>query len=185
MRRAFFRIFQSIRNPLSYLTLMYPIAIFLLLFGIWIIFSGQFDLFHLALGLISALFVTWISSSFLFLDRSRSVHQRLGEVIRIPGYLIWILYKIFQANIHILKLALTPGDLKGVEPSLVKIKTNLKTDFGRYVLANSITLTPGTITVMIEGDKLLVHSISEETAAGVRDGTMERRIADVFERRKE
>lgn len=185
MRRYFFRILQSIRNPLSYLTLMYPIAIFLLLFGIWIIFSGQFDLFHLALGLISALFVTWISSSFLFLDRSRSVHQRLGEVIRIPGYLIWILYKIFQANIHILKLALTPGDLKGVEPSLVKIKTNLKTDFGRYVLANSITLTPGTITVMIEGDELLVHSISEETAAGVRDGTMERRIAKVFERGKE
>ncbi len=161
---------------------MYPTAIFLLLFGIWIIFSGQFDLFHLALGLISALFVTWISSSFLFLDRSRGVRQRLGEIIRIPGYLIWILYKIFQANIHILKLALTPGDLKGVEPSVVKIKTRLRTDFGRYVLANSITLTPGTITVMIEGDELLVHSISGETAAGVRDGTMERRIAEVFER---
>ena len=164
---------------------MYPIAIFLLLFGIWIIFSGQFDPFHLAMGLVSALFVPLISSSFLFLDRDRSAGQRLGEMIRIPGYLAWILYKIFQANLHILKLALTPGDLKGVEPSMVKVKTNLKTDFGRYVLANSITLTPGTITVLMEGDELLVHSISEETDAGLRDGTMEQRIAEVFERGKE
>ena len=161
---------------------MYRIAIFLILFGVWIIFSGKLDPFHLAMGGISALFITLISSSFLFLDRSRSAGQRLGEIIRIPGYLIWILGKIIQANLHILKLALTPGNLKGVEPSMVKVKTSLKTDFGRYILANSITLTPGTITVMMEGDELLVHSISEETAAGVADRTMERRIAGVFER---
>ncbi len=163
---------------------MYRIAIFLLLIGIWVIFSGQFDAFHLTLGLISAAFITLISSSFLFLDRSRGARQRLGEAIRIPQYMVWILYKIFQANIHILRLALTPGDLKGVEPSLVRIKTNLKTDFGKYILANSITLTPGTITVLIEGDELLVHSISQETTAGVRDGTMESKIAKVFERGK-
>ena len=163
---------------------MYRIAIFLLLIGIWVIFSGQFDAFHLTLGLISAAFITLISSSFLFFDRARGARQRLGEAIRIPQYMVWILYKIFQANIHILRLALTPGDLKGVEPSLVRIKTNLKTDFGKYILANSITLTPGTITVLIEGDELLVHSISQETTAGVRDGTMESKIAKVFERGK-
>ena len=164
---------------------MYRIAIFLLLMGIWIIFSGKFDAVHLAMGAISALFITLISSSFLFLDRGRGAGRRLGEIIRIPGYLVWILYKIFQANLHLLKLALSPGNLKGVDPSILKIKTGLKTDFGKYILANSITLTPGTITVILEGDELLIHSISKETTAGALDGSMERKIARVFERGKD
>ncbi len=161
---------------------MYRLSIFLLLCGIWIVFSGQFDAFHLTLGVLSSAFITAISSSFLFVDRSKGFGVRFQEVIRLPGYLLWMLYQILLSNIHILKLALTPGDLPEVEPSLVRIKTNLKTDFGKWMLANSITLTPGTITISIEGDELLIHSISKVTTAGVLDGTMERKIARIFER---
>ncbi len=161
---------------------MYRLSIFLLLCGIWIVFSGQFDAFHLTLGVLSSAFITAISSSFLFVDRSKGFGVRFQEVIRLPGYLLWMLYQILLSNIHILKLALTPGDLPEVEPSLVRIKTNLKTDFGKWMLANSITLTPGTITISIEGDELLIHSISKVTTAGVLDDTMERKIARIFER---
>jgi multicomponent Na+:H+ antiporter subunit E len=80
-----------------------------------------------------------------------------------------------------LKLALTPGDIKDLDPSLVRVKTNLKTDYGKYILANSITLTPGTITIDIEGDELLIHSISRHTKSGVESETMEQKISKVFE----
>ena len=92
-----------------------------------------------------------------------------------------LLWEIFLSNIHILKLALTPGDIKELDPSLVRIKTDLKTDFGKYVLANSITLTPGTITIDINDDELLIHAISKHTKMGVEEETMERKISKVFE----
>lgn len=161
---------------------MYRISIFLLLFGIWIVFSGQFDAFHLALGLISTALVTAISSNFFFADRSRGIRARIREIIRLPWYLCWMLYQILLSNLHILKLALSPGDLPEVEPRLVRIKTELKTDFAKWFLANSITLTPGTITIDIEGDELLIHSISEATTTGVKDDAMQRKIASIFER---
>ncbi len=161
---------------------MYRLCIFLLLFGIWIVFSGQFDAFHLALGVLSTAFITAISSSFFFENRSQGAGEHLQQIVRLPWYLLWMLYQILLSNIHILKLALSPGDLPDMKPSLVRVKTNLKTDFGKWMLANSITLTPGTITIDIEGDELLIHSISDLTAAGVEDDSMERRIAAIFER---
>ena len=161
---------------------MYRISIFLLLFGIWIVFSGQFDAFHLALGLISTALVTAISSDFFFADRSRGTGARIQEIVRLPWYLLWMLYQILLSNLHILKLALSPGDLPEVQPRLVRIKTGLKTDFAKWFLANSITLTPGTITIDIDGDELLIHSISEATTTGVEDDAMERKIASMFER---
>jgi len=161
---------------------MYRLCIFLLLFGIWIIFSGQFDWFHLTLGILSTAFITAISSSFFFEDRSQGLGDRIQQIVRIPLYLLWMLYQIWLSNVHILKLALSPNELPEVKPSLVRIKTNLKTDFGKWMLANSITLTPGTITIDIEGDELLIHSISQITTEGVESDDMERKIAAIFER---
>ena len=106
----------------------------------------------------------------------------MQEIVRLPWYLSWMLYQILLSNLHILKLALSPGDLPEVHPRLVRIKTGLKTDFAKWFLANSITLTPGTITIDIEGDELLIHSISEFTTTGVEDDAMERKIASIFER---
>jgi multicomponent Na+:H+ antiporter subunit E len=160
---------------------MYRLSIFLLLCGIWIVFSGQFDRFHLTLGVLSAAFITAISSEFLFVDRSKSFGERLLQIIRLPWFLLWMLYQILLSNIHILRLALSPGELPEVEPSLVRIKTKLKTDFGKWMLANSITLTPGTITISIKGDEMLIHSISKTTTSGVLDDEMERKIALIFE----
>jgi multicomponent Na+:H+ antiporter subunit E len=126
-------------------------------------------------------FTSAISSSFFFSNRSKTLSTRIGELMRLPGYMLWLLWQVVLSNIHILKMALTPGEIKELDPSLVRIKTKLKTDFGKYALANSITLTPGTITIDIDGDEMLIHSISKHTADGVKDDTMERKVAQVFE----
>ena len=160
---------------------MYRFVIFLLLLGIWIVFSGKFDAFHIILGALSSLFITAISGNFYFTNRSKTMGARIGELLRLPGYALWLLWQIVLSNIHILKLALTPGDIKELTPSLIRIKTKLKTDFGKYALANSITLTPGTITIEVDDDTMLIHSISKVTAEGVKDDTMEKKVAAVFE----
>lgn len=160
---------------------MYPVFIFLLLMAIWLVFSGQFDAFHVTLGVLSAAFVTWFSGDMLFEDRKKSIGERISGAGRIAAYTIWLFREIVVANFHVLHLSLHPRSREMLEPRMVRFKTRLKTDFAKYVLANSITLTPGTVTVSIEGDEFLVHAISRKTAESL-PGDMESRVAAAFER---
>ena len=77
-------------------------------------------------------------------------------------------------------MALHPRMETILQPQMVEFKTNLKTDLAKFVLANSITLTPGTVTVRIENDVFLIHALTNHTAAGV-PGEMEERIKLIFE----
>lgn len=162
---------------------MYSLLSFSLLFLVWIVFSGKFDWFHLTLGILSAAFVTYFSSDLYFTDRRIGFLERLRQSARFCSYLVWLLYQIFLANLHVLRLALWPNALTEIDPVIVRMKTYLRSEFARYVLANSITLTPGTITLKIEEDILYIHAISRKAASSL-DGEMERRIAAVFENSK-
>ncbi len=153
--------------------------IFVLLLITWVVLSGQFDAFHLALGLISCALVTWMSSDLLFRNRQDSIWERVHEGWKLAWYFLWMLGQIFLANIAILKLSLSPNAMEQVNPSIVHFKTKLKSDFAKFLLANSITLTPGTVTIKIKGADFYVHAINEAAAAGL-DGEMERRIARIY-----
>ncbi len=155
----------------------YRLLSFTLLFAFWLILSGFFDPFHLSLGLVSCALVTWWSSDLMF-ESTTPPKRLVRQGWRLAGYLCWLLWQIVLSNIHLFKLSL--GDLKEVSPRVVKFRTGLKSDFAKFLLANSITITPGTITVKILGDVFYVHAISAEAAAGL-DGGMERRIAAIFE----
>ena len=75
-----------------------------------------------------------------------------------------------MANVHVLKLAMTKAGYVEMAPRVVTIKTKLKTDFAKFVLANSITLTPGTITMLIRGDVIHVHVMSQFLEDDLLDG---------------
>jgi multicomponent Na+:H+ antiporter subunit E len=158
----------------------YQAAIFCILLAIWLVFSGQFDAFHVSLGILSCFVVTWMSSDFLFPNREVPMKIRWREASRLPGYVVWLLYEIVLANLHVLRLAFQPGKMEDVEPQIVRFRTTLKTEFARWVLANSITLTPGTVTVKVEDDELYVHAISVAAAKGL-EGEMEARVRRIFE----
>ena len=160
---------------------MYRFLTFVFLFVIWIVLSGKFDPFHLALGVISSAFVTVISSDLYFSDRTIKIFARAQQMVRFAGYLIWLIYQIALANLHILRLALSPKGLAEVEPRVVRFKSILKSEFARYVLANSITLTPGTVTIKVEDNEFWVHVISRTSSRSL-EGEMESRIAGVFDR---
>ena len=117
---------------------MYSIVIFFLLLANWIVFSGKFDAFHLGLGVISSLFITWISQDFLFHDRSKTWEQRTREAGGFLQYIPWLIVEIIKANLHVFKLAMSRTGYEEVAPRIVTVETYLKTDFAKFVFANSI-----------------------------------------------
>lgn len=150
---------------------------FLLMFAFWIVLSGKSDLFHLMLGVISSALVSWMSSDLLFVDHSAKV--RLSAIWRFILYVPWILKEILMSTLHVTWLALHPAMKEQVAPRIVTFKTRLRSDLARVTLANSITLTPGTITIRVEDDIFTVHALSDKVAAGL-PGEMEDRIAYIF-----
>jgi len=156
---------------------LYRAIVFVMLLAVWLVFSGLFDPFHITLGVISCAFVTWLASDMIFADRTISLGRRCRQAFRMAGYLLWLLWQVLLANLHLLRLALSPRSK--IQPHILRYHTKLETDFERFLLANSITLTPGTVTIKIMGDTFYIHAISDVAAGGL-DGEMERRIARVF-----
>ena len=153
------------------------IVTFLILFIFWILMSGRFDYFHLSLGIISCAIVAHASHDLLFRDiRAKNRHI---EVIRFIKYLPWLFYQIVLANIHIAYLALHPRMPKLIDPHIIRFKTKLKKDLSLVTFANSITLTPGTITILIKEGHYYVHAIDRFVAESL-PGDMEKRVGHIF-----
>ena len=149
--------------------------VFLILFAVWLVFSGHFDVLHLTLGLACSTLVAVFSSE-LLLPQTPSFRTAVttGRVLR---YLPWLLYQIVLANLHVVYLVWRPGQLR---PQIVRFKTGLTSDLAKVVLGNSITLTPGTITMDIDDDEFTVHAVSDAAARSLRSEEMERRVGHVF-----
>ena len=144
-------------------------------------FSGKFDAFHLSLGVISCGVVAWLSQDLLYQDRSKRMSERLREALCFLKYIPWITWEVVKANLHVFKLAMTKAGYEEMSPRVVTFKTYLKSDFAKFVLANSITLTPGTITMLIRGDVFHVHTMSQFLEDDLLTGGIERKVAEVFE----
>jgi len=149
---------------------------FFVLFAFWILLSARFDYFHLTLGIICSILVAYMSHDLLFSN------IRLGDVrIRARRFFAaapWFLGQIFSANLHVAYLALSPE--MPVDPQIIRFKTKLESDISWVALANSITLTPGTITVDIRGGEFFVHALDKKVAYELSTGEMEDKIAHVF-----
>ena len=118
--------------------------IFMVLMVIWVILSGKLDdPNYWIMGVISCLLVTWISGDLWLSDHQHSSGRILMEAGRFFfTYVPWLMWEVALANLHVLRLALSPSGIKEVEPRILRYQTYLKGDFARFVFANSITLTP-------------------------------------------
>ena len=155
----------------------------LLLIGLWVIFSGREDILHLSLGVLS---VTVVLALNYRLARSPlfSLPREHSEPIllrRLPGYLLWLLWEIIVANLQVAYLILHPK--MPIDPRLLRFRTHEPSAAAKALLGNSITLTPGTITIDIEGDHFLVHSLIPSSAESLADGTMQTRVAKLFSKK--
>jgi len=151
---------------------------FLVMFAVWLVFSGRFDGFHLTIGGISCAVVALLSADLLF---PSPVNRRLPLLwFRCIGYIPWLLYQIFRANLHVMYLVFHPRMMELIDPQIIEFNSKLTSDISRTTFANSITLTPGTITVNVTAlGKFSVHCIDTESGQPL-PGEMEARIANVF-----
>jgi multicomponent Na+:H+ antiporter subunit E len=143
----------------------------LVFFLIWLLLSESFDLFHMGLGLLAALGVAWFNT-----DRttSRSAILRL----RIFWYFPWLVGRILQSGFHLSVLILHPA--LPIDPKLIRYRTKLPEEAGIVLLGNSITLTPGTITVEVNSQDLVVHAMDDKSADDVTSQRLEQQIASLF-----
>ncbi len=138
---------------------------FMLFFVLWVIFNGRISAEIAAIGVVIAVLLFCFICKFM--DYSRNI-------LRGASYLLLLLAEIIKANYSVICLILSPK--YEIEPKLVKFRVDLKSDTLRAVLADSITLTPGTITVTLEGDEYLefVRKLKEfeRGGKGEEDGTI-------------
>ncbi|MEK9657844.1 MAG: Na+/H+ antiporter subunit E [bacterium] len=154
------------------------LASFVFLFGFWLILSGKFDVFHLSLGGIScALIANW-TGSLVFQDKNITLAQRLIEHFSFYPYACWLFYQIVLANIQVIKIAFLPNVDSVIHPKIITFKTHLTRDISKFVLANSITLTPGTITIREETGTFKIHALNAQAAEGIP--TMIKKVGALF-----
>jgi multicomponent Na+:H+ antiporter subunit E len=154
------------------------ILTFIIMFVIWILLSGKFDLFHPSLGIMSCALVSVYGAELLFPDlKIRALPIVWFRFIR---YLPWLLYQVVVANIHVMYLTFHPKMIDLIDPQIIVFRSQLKGELALWTLANSITLTPGTITVHVSiyGD-VTFHAIDRESGQSV-PWIMDARISEIF-----
>ena len=143
---------------------------------VWLLWSGYWDPHHDALilgfGLASVLGVMAISRR---MDRIADSPRRYRLGIRPLLYLPWLAWEVVKANIDVALIILKPG--LPISPRLIRVPAPQKTAVGQVLYANSITLTPGTISLDVRNNQVLVHALTEAAAEGVLNGDMGRRVA--------
>lgn len=142
----------------------------------WCAFSGIFDAFHLGVGLLSAIAITLINQKHF--QSNLGITALIRRVITSFLYIGWLLTRIVLAAIHVTKLILAPQSK--LNPKLIKHKSSLRGNSAKTLFANSITLTPGTITAEINGDEFTIHQIDTDSAGDIVGGEMEKQIQRIF-----
>lgn len=146
------------------------LLLFVFYFVIWLLLSGHYDPLLLTLGVLSCitcLYVTWKAK---FIDEEG---LPLHLLIRLPIYTLWLFKEIIKANIDTAKIII----LNNSDPQNFRVKSSQKTEAGKVTYANSITLTPGTVTTVLDGDILEVHALSSDMADDVKSGAMDKKVS--------
>lgn len=152
--------------------MIYLLGLVLALATLWFALSGQTSPFFIGLGVISILMTLWLAGRLRIIDRNASPYHRLPQML---GYLAWLIVEIVKSNITVIARVLGPRH--AIDPAVVRLRTRARTDLGKALFANSITLTPGTVTVDVQGDKVVVHALVREKASVASFEAMDRRTA--------
>ena len=150
---------------------MHTLSLFLVLFSFWLLLSGYFTLFLVTVGALSAIGVVLLGHRMDLIDREgHPIHLSW----RVLGYWPWLLKEIVKSAWEVSRIIVSPS--LPISPMLVRAKTSQKTAVGVVTYANSITLTPGTISVDVKQDEILVHALTRDGAEGLLEGEMDRRV---------
>ncbi len=137
----------------------------------WVLWSGIYKPLLLWLGLFSCLLSVWLAQRMGFFRHPMS----LRTLLRLPAHWFWLLGEIVRSSVEVARVVLSPS--LPISPTVVELTTTEASDAGKVILGNSITLSPGTVTIDVHEDRLLVHCLTEHSASQLRDPQLQRRIA--------
>ena len=150
----------------------YAYSLGITLFAVWLLWSGHYTPLLISLGVLSCLLVVAISHRMRVVDAEAHPVDIAGRFLL---YLPWLLWAIVKANLDVARRIL---DFRlPISPRLIRVKASQKSDLGQVIYANSITLTPGTVSVDLEKGEILVHALTRECAEDLQTGEMDRRVA--------
>ena len=153
------------------------------LFVVWVILSGKLDGFHLGIGALTALLVARLGEDVLSEPPAvgRSLSEPFGGIDwwRALTFVPWLAWQIALSSIQVARVVFDPR--LPVQPGIVRVETKLPHTLARLTLAHSITLTPGTVTLDVDGDDLIVHTLTKAGAEDIRRGTMTTAVRPVFD----
>jgi len=149
-------------------------SLFVLLYALWLLLSGHGEPLLLALGAVSSAAVVAIAWRMDVIDHEgHPVHLSW----RILFYWPWLFWAIVKANVAVARLILHPA--LPIAPFILKTRTSQRSELGQVIYANSITLTPGTISVDLEESAIHVHCLTQALAADIESGEMDVRVRRV------
>jgi len=156
--------------------LKHAVSLTLTLFILWLLLSGHYNVLLISLGLISSLLTVVLALRMDVIDHeSHPLHLRR----QLPRFWIFLSRDVVLANLDVARRILTPG--KSFSPQLRQLPLPQKTAVGQVIYANSITLTPGTVTVQLNTDSIRVHALSREAVEDLQSGRMAQAIPDNLE----
>ena len=141
------------------------------LFLLWLVLSGIYTPILISFGVLSAIIVAWIAYRMDVADHEGFPIQLSWKAV---SYWPWLIVEIIKSNIAVAGLIL--GSREKIKPILIRIPANQKTELGQVTYANSITLTPGTVSIAVGENMIDVHSLSKAAAEDLKQGVMHDKV---------
>ena len=154
--------------------MLHALSLGLVLFILWLLLSGFFEILLLSLGAGSVLAVVWIAYRMDVIDHEgHPVHLTARALLYWP----WLTMEIIKTNIDV--AAVIVRRKMPIHPSVIKVKATQETELGQVIYANSITLTPGTVTIAVDKDIMTIHALTRGAAKDLESGEMDRRVTNL------
>lgn len=168
---------KIVGSPMVHMT-----SLALVLFAFWMVLSGRTETKFVVYGILTAVVTTWVTYPLLLVpnkDGSKKYYVFGFSIPKMIMYFFWLMWQLVLANIDV--LLATTGQELNIDPKVVRFRFRADNPMASVILANSITLTPGTVTMNVTDDGVYeIHALTVGAAAGVLDGGMQKKVADLY-----
>lgn len=158
------------------------VSMTVLMFGFWMLLSGNTQPKFLTYGALTSIIATWVSYPLLLVPNEDDTKRYFVFGVnpaKLVAYIVWLLWQLVLANVDVIRATVRP-EIE-IDPCVVRFRYQTDNPMAKVVLANSITLTPGTVTMNVTQDGLYeVHALTVGAAEGLRGGDMQKKVAWLF-----
>ncbi len=154
--------------------LLHAISLGLVLSGLWLLLSGFFTPLLLSLGAVSVIAVVWIAHRMDVIDHEgHPIHLTMRAFLYWP----WLLKEIIASNFDVARIIISRK--MPIQPAVIQVRASQETELGLVIYGNSITLTPGTVTIDIKRNIMSIHALTTDAATALQGGEMNRRVTNM------